>query len=111
MANKHMILGSIGTTCEDAEENAYQDFLARLGAGGFIDDVTGQPLPPALVRAGRLDEKNGVLKHNVFTKVPISQCFANTGKPPVDTRWVETNKGDEGKPGCPLQVGRQGLQD
>ena len=98
MANKHMILGSIGTTCEDPSERAYQDYLALLGAGGFIDDVTGQTLPPELVRAGRLDEKAGVLKHNVFTKGPTKQCFDRTGSPPIGTRWVETNKGDEDNP-------------
>jgi hypothetical protein len=94
-----MYVGEIGTICEDQSEKAFQNTLARVGAGGqYFDDVTGKPLDPELVRAGRLDEKAGVLKHKVFDKVPLSECFQETGKPPLDSRWLDINKGDEQNP-------------
>ena len=34
-------------------------------------------------------------KHNVYSKVPISQCLERTGKKPIGVRWVIVNKGDE----------------
>ena len=37
-------------------------------------------------------------KHGVYVKVPIEECWANTGKYPIHTRWVDVNKGDEVKP-------------
>ena len=33
-------------------------------------------------------------KHNVYTKVPITECWDNTGKAPIGTRWIDVNKGD-----------------
>jgi hypothetical protein len=30
--------------------------------------------------------------------VPIEECWANTGKEPIGTRWVDVNKGDEANP-------------
>jgi hypothetical protein len=30
--------------------------------------------------------------------VPIEQCFEETGKPPIKTRWLDTNKGDPSHP-------------
>ena len=35
-----------------------------------------------------------VNKHQVYTKVPISECMKNIGKQPIGTRWVDVNKGD-----------------
>ena len=31
----------------------------------------------------------------VYTKVPIAECWQKTGKAPIKTGWVEINKGDE----------------
>ena len=55
-------------------------------------------LDPELVRQARQEEKEGVYKHNLFTKVPIKQCFERTGKGPIGTRWVDINKGDVSNP-------------
>ena len=51
-----------------------------------------------LVRAARADEKQGVLKHNVFTQGPMSECYSQTGGPPVSIKWVDINKGDDSDP-------------
>ena len=94
VVNKRMHVGSIGTTCEDHTEKQFQDSLSRLGpAGQYFDDLTGKPLRPDLIRSARLDEKIGVNKHNVFTKVPIQQCIDRTGKQPIETRWVDKQRG------------------
>ena len=34
----------------------------------------------------------------VYTKVPVEECWANTGKAPIATRWIDINKGDENEP-------------
>ena len=31
---------------------------------------------------------------NVYTHVPIQQCWDVTGKAPIGVRWVDINKGD-----------------
>ena len=60
--------------------------------------MSGKLLDGNLVKAAREDERIGVTKHNVYTKVPIQECFSNTGGPPVSTKWVDVNKGDENDP-------------
>ena len=42
------------------------------------------------VRRARSEEMAEVKKHNVYVKVPISQCWDSTGKEPIGTRWVDT---------------------
>ena len=45
--------------------------------------------------AARLDEIQQIRTHNVYVKVPISECYQNTGKYPIKVKWVDINKGDE----------------
>ena len=35
---------------------------------------------------------------NVYEYAPIAECVKVTGKPPIGTRWIDTNKGDSLKP-------------
>ena len=35
---------------------------------------------------------------NLYTKVPIQQCYERTGKAPISTRWIDINKGDQENP-------------
>ena len=86
-------INGVGTVCEEKSyENEYID-KAR-----FIDDVTGKPLDPGLVRAARAEEIQGVSKYGVWIKVPLKECYDNTGKAPVGGRWVDHNKGDDINP-------------
>ena len=85
-----MNVGEIGSVCEDQTEKR---FSQSLGDCYFVDDVSGKLLDGNLVKAAREDERIGVNKHNVYTKVPIQECFSNTGGPPVSTKWVDVNKG------------------
>ena len=48
---------------------------------------------PVLVRKGREEEMQHVKKHAVCEKVPMSQCWKETGKNPIKTGWADTNKG------------------
>ena len=48
-----------------------------------------------LVKSAREEEMVEVRKHSVYMKVPISQGLAETGAPPVGTRWIDVNKGDD----------------
>ena len=36
--------------------------------------------------------------HKVYDYATVEECKAQTGAPPVGTRWLDTNKGDEKHP-------------
>ena len=83
----------VGTVNEEKSyQNEYEDHVR------FVDDITGRPLNPELVAEARADEVRGANAHNVWTKVPISECYQRTGKPPIGGRWVDHNKGDDINP-------------
>ena len=62
------------------------------------DDISGKELDPKFGRKARMEEMKEVNKHSVSVKVPIEECWANTGKDPISTRWVDVNKGDDANP-------------
>ena len=62
----------------------------------YRDDLSGKPLIPELVNKARLEEMGEIAKHGVYEKVPVSECWKATGNPPIGTRWVDVNKGDDG---------------
>ena len=64
----------------------------------YWDDASGKELNGELVRAARAEEMATVKKMEVWIKVDREQCYKETGKPPIKLRWVDINKGDEGKP-------------
>ena len=64
----------------------------------FKDDLTGQLLPPDLVRAARKLELEYFDGKVVWEKRPIAEARRVTGKPPVTVRWVDVNKGDNMNP-------------
>ena len=35
-----------------------------------------------------------VTKHAVYEKVPMSQCWKETGKNPIKTDWADTKQGN-----------------
>lgn len=39
-----------------------------------------------------------VRRCNLYTKVPINECYDVTGKAPITVRWVDFNKGDSAHP-------------
>ena len=64
----------------------------------YVDDVSGQPLIRELVQSARKEEMVKFEQHGVYTKVPISECVAITGKQPIGVKWIDINKGDEASP-------------
>ena len=89
--------GEIATVCEDPDEKEFQDSLLN-DETIFVDDVSHKVLNTKLVRAARADEIQGVHDYKVFDKVPIKECWDNTGENPVSTRWLDLNKGDDENP-------------
>ena len=62
------------------------------------DDVSGAELDLKLVKEARLEEIEYVKTMDFYTKVPISQCYAETKRAPIPVGWIDINKGDNEKP-------------
>lgn len=62
------------------------------------DDQTGEPLEPRMVRRARKEEIRYFKDMRVYDKVKVSECWQETGKGPIGTRWVDINKGDSNNP-------------
>ena len=45
-----------------------------------------------------MEELGELAKHGVYEKVPVTECWNKTGQPPIGTRWVDVNTGDEPNP-------------
>ena len=63
-----------------------------------IDGVSGAPLDPAEVRRARLEEIEYIRTMNLYTKVPIEQCWGQTRKGPIAVRWIDVNRQDSQHP-------------
>ena len=66
------------------EECEYQGDFA-------IDDLIGAQLPFQLVAEARKEEMNHMMGHT-FHAVDRAECLAKTGKQPLSTRWIDTDK-------------------
>ena len=62
------------------------------------DDVSRAKLNPSEVRKARTEEVEYIHKIDLYTKVPITECYKKTGKAPISVRWIDINKGDEERP-------------
>jgi hypothetical protein len=60
----------------------------------YWDDISGQELDAALTKAARAEEVSEIHRMGVYDKVSIEECLRETGRLPIGTRWVDTNKGD-----------------
>ena len=56
--------------------------LNSIREGKYWDDAKGGWLDPVLVRRAREEEMQYVKKHAVYEKVPMSQCWKETGRTP-----------------------------
>jgi hypothetical protein len=72
--------------------------LATWAAREVYDEITGATLPPKLVQQARAEEVQFMLNWGVWTRALISDCWAETGKAPIGSKWVDVNKGDATKP-------------
>ena len=64
----------------------------------YWDDISGKVLDSELVKEARAAEIKEAVRMGVWETVPRARCFSETGKPPVGTRWVDVNKGDDSQP-------------
>ena len=71
-----------------AEEEEHPDLVPAF------DDVSGAPLDPEKVHAARMEEIEFIRGIGLYDKVPIEECWRNTGKGPITTKWIDINKGD-----------------
>ena len=46
----------------------------------------------------REEEMNFIRSYNVYVKAPVEESYRETGKGPVSTKWLDTNKGDSVHP-------------
>ncbi len=72
--------------------------LAAWAPGEVYDEITGAALPPSLVQAARAEEIKFMLEWGVWQRAPIADCWRETGKAPIGSKWVDVNKGDSAKP-------------
>ena len=63
--------------------------------GWVLDDLTGDVLPPHLVKLAKQEELTEMYRRSVWTEAPPSECIDVAGMPPIPARWVITNKGDK----------------
>ena len=77
---------------EEEEEEEHPDLIAAY------DDVSGSPLDPEKVYAARMEKIEFIRGMGLYDKVPIEECWRNTGKGPITTKWIDINKGDERAP-------------
>ena len=60
----------------------------------YVDDVSGAPLDSRLVQRAREEELRHFREHGVYQKVPIEDCWRETGKAPIGSMWIDIDKGD-----------------
>ena len=60
----------------------------------LTDDLSGEALDGHLVTMAKREEITEVYRRRVWSEVPVADCLRDTGKAPIPTRWVTTNKGD-----------------
>jgi len=79
--------------CHNEKENELdgEDMVA-------FDDVSGNALKPESVRKARKEEIQYFKKLGVYKKVSRDKCFQQTGKKPIQVRWIDVNKGDDLNP-------------
>jgi hypothetical protein len=79
------------TKDEDAELAAWPEAVV-------YDEITGAALQPELVKQARAEEIKFMLDWGVWERALITDCWRETGKAPIGSKWVDVNKGDAAKP-------------
>ena len=60
--------------------------------------ITGAKLDPQKVFEAHRVEMEFMTTLNVWDVVPVDECWAETGRAPIGTRWIDQNKGDDARP-------------
>ena len=68
----------------------------RRGSHGkkYWDDLNDLELDATLIAAASAEEISEIRRMGFCEKVGVEKCLRETGRLPIGTRWVDTNKGD-----------------
>ena len=72
--------------------------ISNVHQGKYYDGMSGDKLDTEGVNKARAEDITEVYKHNLYTKVPIKECWVKIGQGPIGTIWADANKGDEVNP-------------
>jgi hypothetical protein len=72
--------------------------LQKHGRQMYWDAITNEELPADLTAAARAEELAFMAEWQVWDVVPVAECWKNTGKKPLQSKWVDVNKGDLKRP-------------
>ena len=77
------------------EPHKYINAIVTVNSSNIkvYDDNTGRELSASFVAKAREDEIKYVHAQKVYDKVQIGMCYSETGKEPIQTGWVNINKG------------------
>jgi hypothetical protein len=75
-----------------------QECLQKHGHQRYWDAITNEELPADLTAAARAEELAFMNEWKVWDVVPLAECWKNTGKKPLQSKWVDVNKGDLKRP-------------
>ena len=67
-------------------------------SSGYLDDRTGLELDENLTRQAEAEEMAFMQKIQLYDVVDTTECWTQTGKPPVTTKWVRVNRGTSAEP-------------
>ena len=90
--------GIISPSINEISLCSVEDKQCLDDATEYVDDMSGKPLKTDLVQIARAEEMAKFGQHEVYTKVPISECVKVTGKQPIGSRRIDIHKGDEAEP-------------
>ena len=83
---------SVADMCDPVEEK--QIVESMMG----IDDVSGEPLDPSLIKKARQEEMRGFGERQVYHHVLRSVAQADPEGKFIGVRWVDVNKGTKEVP-------------
>jgi hypothetical protein len=93
--SRRISLGALdaGVTVEEPEVEVTLDDWCRSEGRDYYDEITGAKLDPQKVFEAHRVEMEFMTTLNVWDVVPVDECWAETGRAPIGTRWIDQNKG------------------
>ena len=102
----------------DEEDDGYQPNKKQSPWDTEDEEVSrcGEILEQELVQMAKEEELDNVEKFGVYKDATIEECFVETGRAPVGTKWVDVDKGTAENPNIPCRlvardVQRKGVKD
>ena len=87
-------VGGLDTNDEEEVGEYYDGGMSS----GYLDDRTGLELDENLTRQAEAEEMAFMQKIQLYDVVDTNECWTQTGKPPVTTKWVRVNRGTSAEP-------------